>query len=539
MSGARTCSSGIRRTAGPASSSWNRAARCCGHRTHVPPGQLGRLLAKVRGYFNQNRREIRAKAQVSRTEQRDAVQPVALQDSAPLSGALVTYIATATITAYDADNGGFALEAGYSGPKFPNFDAIAFLLSLGDGTGGGAATIVQESLDALLTRGLWDPEGGGLRRYAAERDWSRVHGEKLLLDNARLLGLLCRAGHQLQSDGLLAHARRVLDWCHRELGPDAPRFRASLRPPHEDVPAGWAVPAADDRVFTGPHAAMAAALFACGWALDDADAVLQATAILDLIWEEGREESGRLRHQIADPVPGTLSDHAEVAAAFLDAFEATGQRRFLERGEIVFEAATKHFRRPGAAFFDAVDDRDAAGRCRYRQRQAASNAGIALVALRLHALTRTDWYRDTGMEALAEFAGSAHKQGLFACRYAMAVLRYREPAPVAIIVGAASAPPAQALHAAALRLPIADLAVQWLDPLKDMETLTRFTVPQSRDARAYLCRGTEVLGPWRPSRGDGRGGTRSGRVDGGPRRGAPAAVAGPAWSRYRARAARP
>ena len=75
--------------------------------------------------------------------------------------------------------------------------------------------------------------------------------------------------------------------------------------------------------------------------------------------------------------------------------------------------------------------------------------------------------------------------------------RYQDPQPVAIVVGAEAAQVTQSLHAAALRLPIPGLAVQRLDPLKDLETLTRFGLPKSRDSRAFLCRGNDVQGPWR------------------------------------------
>ena len=463
--------------------------------THVPGGQLARLLAKIRGYFQANRREVRTNARVARGERRTAARPVPQGESAPLSAAIVSDIAAAAVTAYDADNAGFALETGYSGPKFPNFDTIELLLTLAE-SDGASPTIVEESLDALLSRGLWDADAGGLGRYAAERDWSHVHGEKLLFDQARLLWLLCQAGRQLQSERLLAHARRVLDWCRETLGPDAPRFRTSLRPAHEEVPADWPVPVADETVFTLPHAAIASALLAAASALDDEGALAQATAILDVLWEEGREDTGRICHHLADTVAGTLLDHAALAEAFLDAFELTGQREFLERGELVFEAASKRFKQHGGAFFDVTDERDAAGRCQFRERQAGPNAAVALVALRLHALTRTDWYRETATEALAEFARGASKQGLLGSRYATAVHRYREPGPVAIVVGSADTAAARSLHAAVRQLPIRELVVQMLDPLKDLETLTRFGVPQSRDARAYLWRDGDVQGPW-------------------------------------------
>ena len=76
-------------------------------------------------------------------------------------------------------------------------------------------------------------------------------------------------------------------------------------------------------------------------------------------------------------------------------------------------------------------------------------------------------------------------------------IAHRNPAPVLIVAGQADLPSTQALHAAALQLPSARLAVQLLDPLKDLETLTRFNVEQSREVRAYLSDGGRLHGPWR------------------------------------------
>lgn len=450
--------------------------------THIPPGQLARLLTKVRGYFQANRREIRDKAQLARAEQRSATQPAAPHDAAPLSAGLLSELVTACVTAYDADHPGFALEVGYGGPKFPHFDAIEFLLAQ-DGD-SATATIVQEALSALMERGLWDASEGGLRRYAAERDWSRVHGERLLLDNARLLRLLCLAGTQLSAPALLDQAQRVLDWC-RGLAGDGTDLPASLRPRHEDVPDDWPVPPRDETIFSGTQAALVSALLHAARSLpaDTAPAIDWPLALLDDLWERGRDQRGVVRRYLADDAgPGTLQDQAALATACLDAFESSGRHEYMDQAELAMEAATKQFKHPGGGFFDVPEDREAPGRVRFRHRDAAGNAAIAIVALRLHQLTRTDWYRQTVTEALAEFARGASKHGVHAARFGLALHRYRNPAPVLLVTGQATLPATRALHAAALRLPIAGLAVQLLDPLKDLETLTRFNVEQSRQS---------------------------------------------------------
>ncbi|MDD9371236.1 MAG: thioredoxin domain-containing protein [Acidimicrobiales bacterium] len=116
---------------------------------------------------------------------------------------------------HDSVHGGFG-----NPPKFPqamSLDALVRSLArTGSGPGGGADgqtddpdiwSVVETSLDAMASGGIYDHLGGGFARYSVDREWLVPHFEKMLYDQA----LLARAYlHAWQVTGH-ARYRQVLD----------------------------------------------------------------------------------------------------------------------------------------------------------------------------------------------------------------------------------------------------------------------------------------------------------------------------------------
>lgn len=90
---------------------------------------------------------------------------------------------------FDRQAGGFG-----QAPKFPSTMAIRFLMEYWQHT--GAPEPLEHalfSLDAMLKGGIYDQLGGGFARYATDREWLVPHFEKMLYDNALLVGVMCDA----------------------------------------------------------------------------------------------------------------------------------------------------------------------------------------------------------------------------------------------------------------------------------------------------------------------------------------------------------
>lgn len=89
------------------------------------------------------------------------------------------------VSGVDRENGGFG-----GAPKFPQAPVLDALLVSGD---PHQVEAVQLTVDHMLRGGIHDVVGGGFHRYAVDAGWQIPHFEKMLYDNALLLGTLTRA----------------------------------------------------------------------------------------------------------------------------------------------------------------------------------------------------------------------------------------------------------------------------------------------------------------------------------------------------------
>jgi hypothetical protein len=114
--------------------------------------------------------------------------------------------------------------------------------------------------------------------------------------------------------------------------------------------AALGMPAIDQRFFAADNGRMAAAV------LDeksmDAQARLHSIKTLDRWWKRGVYE-GEVRHQLTMGVQGLLRDQIGLAAGFVAAYEATGDRSQLDRAAALVRAAeTRLMDEKSKALFD-------------------------------------------------------------------------------------------------------------------------------------------------------------------------------------------
>ena len=121
---------------------------------------------------------------------------------------------------YDGVNGGFGAS-----PKFPPSMVLEFLRRR------GARPMVLDTLEAMARGGIYDQLGGGFARYSVDPSWVVPHFEKMLYDNAQLLGLYARVGGPL-GDRV---ARETAEFLLRELGTAEGGFASALDADSEGV----------------------------------------------------------------------------------------------------------------------------------------------------------------------------------------------------------------------------------------------------------------------------------------------------------------
>ena len=164
-------------------------------------------------------------------------------------------------------------EGGTRGaPKFPMPDLLYFQLLLKNQN-----TKVFEqailSLQKMAKGGIYDQVGGGFARYAVDERWHVPHFEKMLYDNAQLIGLYAEAWKLTKKPLFAEVVKQSIQFCDRELLGAEGAFMAALDADSEGVEGKFYVwKAAEFDEAVGENVALMAEFFG-----------IDKTAL----WEEG------------------------------------------------------------------------------------------------------------------------------------------------------------------------------------------------------------------------------------------------------------
>ena len=384
---------------------------------------------------------------------RDFLNQQAAQPTGPRGEPQLEAAVAALAREYDAQAPGFG-----KAPKFPPSMVLEFLRrraghpdaadeaaeTVGRPT---AATMLDDTLEAMARGGIYDQLGGGFARYAVDRGWVVPHFEKMLYDNAQLVGLYARRGGPLgervareTADFLLRELRtpeggfasaldadsegvegRFYVWTPGQLvevlGPDDGAWAAGLFHVTEhgtfehgtstlqllhdpEDPERWRSvrarllaarerrvrPALDDKVVAAWNGLAITGLVDAGLRLGE-QAYVDAAVTAGHLLLDLHLVDGRLRRVSRDGVAGAhagvLEDYGAVASGFLSLVEATGDARWLRSAEELLAVALTRFRADDGGFFDTADDAEALVA---RPRDPSDNASPSGLSATLHAL---------------------------------------------------------------------------------------------------------------------------------------------------------
>lgn len=127
---------------------------------------------------------------------------------------------------FDVLHGGFG-----TAPKFPAPLVVDALLVKGEPS---SMDVAQRTLDAMARGGIHDQLGGGFHRYAVDAGWMVPHFEKMLSDNALLLGAYVRGWRRAADHDPVMRwlrervVRGIAGWLGREMRTEGGGFAASL-----------------------------------------------------------------------------------------------------------------------------------------------------------------------------------------------------------------------------------------------------------------------------------------------------------------------
>ena len=255
---------------------------------------------------------------------------------------------------------------------------------------------------------------------------------------------LVRRVYDVADAGEMQHnpSKNVLWWKLDPAGDDEwpmlQQARAKLKTARDHRPA----PSVDRTAYVSWNAMLAAAFLRAGAVLDRPECNALALAALERIWQETWDETRGMGHVIGRSEPrGMLEDNVQSAAAFLDAFEATGHEDWLTRAtRVMAYCTTAHWDDAAeegsggggggrGGFFDVAKGRAAAGAVYLATRAKpvqdsptpAPNGVAALVLARLWALTDGKQWRAQLDRQLAAFAGTVAELSLYGATLARAI----------------------------------------------------------------------------------------------------------------------
>ncbi len=114
---------------------------------------------------------------------------------------------------FDATYGGFG-----PAPKFPQPMTVDFLLTQAhDQSHRQARHMAEFTLTRMLQGGIYDQLGGGFHRYSVDSYWLAPHFEKMLYDNAQLLGTYLRAWQMTGKTDYLRVVQETITYLLREM----------------------------------------------------------------------------------------------------------------------------------------------------------------------------------------------------------------------------------------------------------------------------------------------------------------------------------
>jgi uncharacterized protein YyaL (SSP411 family) len=305
--------------------------------TYFPPVPVAphpafrQVLEAVNDAFVNRRDEVEGNANHIATALR------ALGDRAPgaLPGDEQFAAVVAELAAYeDTEHGGFG-----GAPKFPVATVLDLLLDRGSVGDATAQALAERTLAAMAASDLRDRVEGGFFRYSTMRDWTDPHYERMLYDNALLLGAYARVGSHEVAEGIASFLITVMrqdaggfaSAQDSESTVNGVRVEGGYYALDADDRAAQVAPALDRKVLTGWNGLAIEALAAAGSRLDRPHWVDAARRAADFLLEQHVLPDRLVRASIDGTVSAaraTLEDYGMFAGGLLELALATGEVRY-------------------------------------------------------------------------------------------------------------------------------------------------------------------------------------------------------------------
>ena len=103
-------------------------------------------------------------------------------------------------------------------PKFPQFFLYEYLLKQYEKNSDNLFyDLSVKSIDQICSGGIYDHIGGGISRYSVDQYWLVPHFEKMLYDNAQLIGILNSFWQLTKKEAYKNKIYETVDWLKKDM----------------------------------------------------------------------------------------------------------------------------------------------------------------------------------------------------------------------------------------------------------------------------------------------------------------------------------
>lgn len=310
----------------------------------------GKEIVKRQGYINPERMKKLLTAIIKDpTPEAAAKQEITFRTESSLTKEIKDELDKKHVDGYDTKNGAWGFHH-----KFLDWDSVEYSMQLGLAGDKDATARVIGTLDGQLN--LLDPVWGGIYQYSTDGDWQHPHYEKIMQMQGENLRIYSMGSMIFKNEKYLNAAKSIADYLNKFLtSPDGAFYTsqdADLVPGQhsedyfnldDQARRKRGIPRVDKHVYAREN----------GWAINgfahlymatgDQAYLTQATRAADWIIKNRSLTGGGYSHDERDNAGPFLGDSLSMGRAFLSLYEATADKKWLERAQGCADFIGKHF----------------------------------------------------------------------------------------------------------------------------------------------------------------------------------------------------
>lgn len=466
--------------------------------TYIPPEQMKHFLEAVHSTYKRDKEQISSR--LEQIGKKESVMGIAEVEKIALNPEIFEDVVSELVLNSDDQFGGFGLE-----PKFPNAEALRLLLlKYKKSKDDRYLKIVTKTLSVMYNSEMHDKEEDGFFRYCIRRNWTEPHYEKMLEDHAELLKIYVEAFQVAKDENFKKAAQGIVNYLKTHLENSEGGFYGSQDADEEyyklnlEGRKSKKPPFTDKTIYANWNGKMISSYLYAYNVLGDAHLKDFALKSIDFILKNCYGQGKGMEHFCENGKRGMadmLTDNLHFANALVDAYELTGEEKYIDTASELSDFMIKNFfDNEKGGFMDISGSAEKLGKLKSAERPFVENSNAARFLTRLYHITDNENYHKKAETTMKLLLTMYNYYGIFAAAYALSLDFYLNHAMVNFVY-AKNDEKSKALHAEILKAYHPNKIVRMLEATEDKEKIGQLGYSAQSYPMAFICFGNMCMPP--------------------------------------------